>query len=52
MSDMFKIITSINEDVELISLADISFNQPPFIEYFGNLGEYGTMRFKKISWVI
>jgi AraC-like DNA-binding protein len=46
---MFKIITSINEDVELISLADISFNQPPFIEYFGNLGEYGTMRFKKIS---
>lgn len=45
MSDMFKIITSINEAVELVHFADVS----PFIEHFGNLGEYGTMQFKKIS---
>jgi len=46
---MFKIITSINEAVELFPIIDNRFAPSPFIEQFGNLGDYGSMRFKKIS---
>jgi AraC-like DNA-binding protein len=49
MSDMFKIITSINEAVELIPIIENPLDQSPFIEQFGNLGDYGSMRFKKIT---
>lgn len=49
MSDMFKIITSINEAVELVPIINNRFETPSFIEEFGNLGNYGSMRFKKIS---
>ncbi|WP_317236129.1 helix-turn-helix transcriptional regulator [Niabella hibiscisoli] len=49
MSDMFKIITSINEAVELFPIIDNPFAPSPFIEQFGNMGNYGSMRFKKIS---
>ncbi len=49
MSDMFKIITSTNESVELFSVSNPSFQLSPFIEEFCNLGDYGDMRFRKIS---
>jgi len=49
MSDMFKIITSINEAVELIPILNNPLNPLSFVEEFGNLGDYGSMRFKKIS---
>lgn len=49
MSDMFKIITSINEAVEIIPISNDPLTQPSFIEEFGNRGDYGSMRFRKIS---
>lgn len=49
MSDTFKIVTSINEAVELTAIHEDRFLHTPFIEQFGNIGDYGYMRFTKIA---
>ncbi len=49
MSDTFKILSSSNENVEIINAGNILNPQPAFIESFASVGDYGNMLFKKIA---
>ncbi|MFT4152254.1 helix-turn-helix transcriptional regulator [Parafilimonas sp.] len=49
MAEVFKILSSSNESVDIVPVSSMAKPQPGFIETYTNVGDYGSMLFREVT---